>query len=451
MVTRIAAMLVLVGGCSLFNALSGDDPDGGTDHPDAGCPGPGCEIAAEFAAHETRDVDILFVIDNSPDMGPKQDLLIAAFPDLVQHVGQLPGGLPNLKLGVISTNMGTPPHALAMCDGAGDDGVLQNTPRIGACIPPEGGARYIMDIDDGAGGRTRNYTGPIEDVFACIAKLGENGCDFERPFDALKRALDGTQGLNEGFPRGGSYLAVVFLTAEDDCSSADPTLYDPSATIGPLAEYRCTEFGVVCDGMVLPRSAGTYQACESRQDSPYMPHPETYAGFLYEQRSYAQLFVAAIAGDAEPFSVEQSGYLTLLASSCAGGPGEADPAIRIRDFINMFSSASESICDDDYRAIMNEVGEGIGKLINGSCLQGPLRDVKPAPGLQPDCVVTEVWDDGTHTDIPDCPTNPGADPCFEIVQDTLRCGPTPTQLRVAITRASDPPPLAVITAECLRP
>ena len=35
----------------------------------------------------------------------------------------------------------------------------------------------------------KNYTGNLEDVFTCIAALGESGCGFEHQFAAITRAL----------------------------------------------------------------------------------------------------------------------------------------------------------------------------------------------------------------------------------------------------------------------
>ena len=67
-----------------------------------------------------------------------------------------------------------------------------------------------------------NYTGSIEDVFRCIAPLGDVGCAFEQPFGADARAgrrRDGTPPAeNQGFLRDDARLAIVMLTNEDDCS-----------------------------------------------------------------------------------------------------------------------------------------------------------------------------------------------------------------------------------------
>src|SRR5262245_32370052 len=54
-----------------------------------------------------RDVDLLFVIDDSPSMADKQQNLAANFPKLIDALSRLPGGLPNLHVGVVTSDMGT--------------------------------------------------------------------------------------------------------------------------------------------------------------------------------------------------------------------------------------------------------------------------------------------------------------------------------------------------------
>jgi len=71
-----------------------------------------------------------------------------------------------------------------------------------------------------------NYKGKIEDVFTCIATLGESGCGFEQPFAAITRALgvDGRGAApyeSASFLRVDAALAIILLTNEDDCSASE--------------------------------------------------------------------------------------------------------------------------------------------------------------------------------------------------------------------------------------
>ena len=87
---------------------------------------------------------------------------------------------------------------------------------------------------DGTPGGTRevNYTGKLEDALSCISHVGDAGCGFESPLEAIKRALDGRHPENAGFLRPGAFLAVVILTDEDLEKVPDIV--------------HCTERGVPC-------------------------------------------------------------------------------------------------------------------------------------------------------------------------------------------------------------
>lgn len=192
-----------------------------------------------------KDVDILFVIDNSPSMAPKQKVLTAAIP---QFISAIEATGTNYHVGVVTTDLGInvpngtttgvqfPRNPLLSCNtAAGDDGVLQNTPctnRAGltgeaaaACstlcpdpkFVPDGGARYISKVDGVTnvpsllmGGVD---TGP-QRAFQCLSLIGDTGCGVEQPLEAAKRALDDHRPDNKGFNRKTSVLAVIFITDE---------------------------------------------------------------------------------------------------------------------------------------------------------------------------------------------------------------------------------------------
>src|SRR5690606_21689223 len=90
---------------------------------------------------------------------------------------------------------------------------------------------------------------------SCVANLGIGGCGFEQQLEAVLKALtpstspirfhDDTtghgDGANSAFVRTDSILATILLTDEEDCSAADPELFDPtSSTYGPTElNLRC--------------------------------------------------------------------------------------------------------------------------------------------------------------------------------------------------------------------
>ena len=95
-----------------------------------------------------RNVDILFLVDDSSSMRLSQDNLQRNFPVLMQALKNQPGGLPNIHIAVISSDMGAGDGSVAGCDSTGGkNGIFQYTPR-GTCaatglLP---GATYISDI-----------------------------------------------------------------------------------------------------------------------------------------------------------------------------------------------------------------------------------------------------------------------------------------------------------------
>ena len=322
-------------------------------------------------------LDVLFVIDNSGSMGDEQESLAANFPRFMDELAALPGGLPDLHLAVVSTNLGAGGAALSGCEGAGDDGVFQNAPRTPGCSVPDG--RFIRDELGGEdGGRVRNYPGSLPETFSCIARLGTLGCGFEQPLAALERALDGSRPENAGFLREDAYLAVVVIADEDDCSASQPaTLFDPSSdALGALTSFRCSAQGVSCDGAPLPGLPGVYENCEPRFDAPLVTSPATTVAFLNGLKSDPdRLLVAAIVGDAGPLRVVLDGaQRPQLASACTdesqNGDGAA-PAVRTTWFAAQFVSQGEppnvrSICDNDLSGALSRVGASFRRAIVAS-------------------------------------------------------------------------------------
>src|SRR5665647_2341904 len=99
----------------------------------------GLQEVTRMRAIQNSNLDILFVIDDSPSMADKQAALAAAFPRMIDVLGQIDGGLPSLHIGVVTSDMGTsssgsasPGPAIGQigaggCSGRGDNGSLQIT------------------------------------------------------------------------------------------------------------------------------------------------------------------------------------------------------------------------------------------------------------------------------------------------------------------------------------
>lgn len=409
------------------------------------------EITA-LKAIPNRQLDLLFVIDSSPSMLDKQRALAESFPAMIDALARVDGGLPDLHIGVITSDLGTlaaasptPAPAIGQigdggCAGEGDGGAL----RVGGAALPE---PFLWDVAGPGGGRVRNYAGELRDAFAQLASVGQGGCGFEQPLAALGRAL--VLPANAGFLRPDSNLAVVIITDEDDCSVLDPAFFGPdSPELGALQSFRCTRFGVACE----PDDAapGPKTGCAPRAGSALVEDVRPFVDALLAARPDPRMvMVAAIAGDPAPLSLELvsppggGAPQPALAHSCrfdgAAGPEVADPAVRIAAFLDAFPGRSQltSICSADLAAPLVAIGATARKLVGDPCLDAPaLADASPDPGLQPACEVTDVRDadPGRPRPVPRCA--PGAADCFDIVSDAAACPSAPEHLRVRLQRAA---------------
>jgi hypothetical protein len=223
-------------------------------------------LTTTFTQKINNEIDILFMVDNSPSMSEMQGKLYAQLP-LFMNVLQMLPNPPSLHVAVVSSDMGAPGDSTTaiMCTPAGDQGEFQYMARSDATLgitcadtTLTAGATFISDAD-----MMPNYTDPIGTVFQCIALLGEKGCGFEHQLASIDRALgsdnyqgtDPSTGLpiptppstNAGFLRPEAYLGIVMLTNEDDCSATPPTtiyslngyqqnIMNPD---GPIENYRC--------------------------------------------------------------------------------------------------------------------------------------------------------------------------------------------------------------------
>src|SRR4051794_8991113 len=90
---------------------------------------------AQSAAIANRNLDVLFMIDNSSSMRLSQTNLLNNFPTFMNVLKGLPGGLPNIHVAVISQDVGAGDGSIAGCASdnnnasGGDMGIFQYTAR----------------------------------------------------------------------------------------------------------------------------------------------------------------------------------------------------------------------------------------------------------------------------------------------------------------------------------
>ncbi len=404
-----------------------------------------------------RDIDILFVIDNSGSMAEEQASLATNFNRFINVLNNIEGGLPNVHIGVVSTDTGAGPFNISGCSGNGDNGVLQSAPQS-ACTPPS--AAYISDIANPDGTRNKNYTGSLDETFTCIARLGIDGCGFEQPLESMRRALNGSNPTNSGFLRPDAFLAVVIISDEDDCSTEDTSMFDTSQTsisdpLGPLSSFRCFEFGVKCEPDD-PRTPGPRQNCESREDSAYMFKVQEYVDFLKALKSDSNMvIVAGIVGNDTPVTVGTTDMANPeLDPSCVSSSGEADPGVRLKAFIDQFPQRGtvQTICNDDLSDALNVIAQLLAKVIGNPCIEGDIDTDKSTPGVQYDCQVSDVRYPGElrqeETVLKQCSSatpDPSEYPCWRLEVDAMNCADKVTQLSLVVERGNGSVPTGTHT------
>ena len=441
-----------------------------------GFAGASCEDATWMVpAVPTTQLDLLLVVDNSAAMAVEQQQLAAAAPALLAALITHVGRLPDLHVGVVTSNAGAAgAPGVPGCPPLGDDGALAvlvpfSTERCGGVTDD-----YVRDVAGANGDRVRNYGGDLAEALGCLVERGTTGCGFEMHLESAWRALQ--PGRNPGFRRADAHLALVVVADEDDCSTADGTVFgDPLATLtsplGPRTSFRCHEFGVVCDDDPAPREFGPRQGCRPRADSPYMFPLGRYVDFVRTvETAPGRVSVAGIVGtfDGSHLAVVQDptpgapALQPAVERSCGLDPSDplagASPPVRLAAFLAAFSdrTSQASACADRYDLALSEVAAVAARGMAGvRCLGDTLADLDAtSPGLQPSCTVTLVNDPPgpgrTDTLLAPCvgAAAPPGPPCWTLDPDPALCPGAAAAFRL-VPGTTPPYPGAIVEARCL--
>ncbi len=495
---RTLALSVVVTMAGLGCSSGGGGGPGAGGNPTGGHGGGGSGGSISFTPRISRDLDVVFVIDNSSEMTKAQANLINSFPAFVETMQAFPGGMPNLHLAVVSSDMGAG-TGVSGCAGNGQAGIFRWGGPTSTCAATTDGARFLSNIAGSA-----NYTGDISSAFSCIAALGENGCGFEQTLLSVTRALGAdnfdSNGKprppqeNQGFFREGAYLAIVLLTNEDDCSAPQGAANDLfpragdgsslSSPLGPPTGYRCSAFGHLCDGVAPPimsplgandpgdiTTVVPLQNCVSAEDSGRLIPVSAFAQVIKALKPDPtnQILVAAISGlypDASrnaPYSVtwknspsaDPAGPWPEMVHSCvsASDASFADPGVRIGEWVKQFgrNGLLQSICDSSFRPAMQRIADEIGRIMGPRCITGVFFDKSPTQaGTQYDCRVTDQIDT-QPVPVPSCEESGGAHPCWRV--ELSNACPVPagspagtTSLRIVVDRDGAIPSGLVFTS-----
>jgi len=411
-----------------------------------------------------RKIDILFMIDNSSSMQESQANLQANFPRFMDVLKALPDGLPDVHIAVISSDMAIGNDQIPGCSAAGgDNGVFKSTPgasTLNTCTATglNADAHYITST--GGQNPQNNFTGDITQVFQCIAPIGATGCGFEQQLRAVARAL-GADGFmppaeNQGFLRPDAYLGIILITNEDDCSAANTSFYDVadrrlSTALG--TEFRCNEFGHLCNGMPPSRLSPNGQVtdmvnyspmngpdnCVSAETSGQLIPVSTFGAAIKSLKPLdpaGQILVASIQGPTIPYTVNwktpavtTDGPWPWIAHSCMHPTDNsfADPGVRMQQFVHEFggNGLSYSICEQNFGPALTTIAMKLSQLIGPKCIVGNLWDKDPATGgIQPDCAVVDHTPNASGTGtvdmpVPACADNGNSPPCFTVRPKTM--------------------------------
>jgi hypothetical protein len=318
-------------------------------------------------------VDLLWVIDNSHSMREEQANLALNFSTLMEVLTNPPDSdgnghtdyppVEDLRVGIVTTDMGVGENTVLGCDAAGDDGDLVTASRSDReeCVGLEIGP------DPWLGFHTGDDTAAFTQQFACLALLGTEGCGFEQQLDAMLSALIDHADPGEpnaGFVRPDSLIAVVFLTDEDDCSAADDSIFDPTpAAVEELGPYgtRCamhqellhpfSHYVTALDPLRLDRPAGMVVAAITGVPPDLVT--------VVDEIDYDTL----LADERMQYQVDPDDETNLVPACSAVSVGSAIPARRMVEFVRTFSPGErglvQSICSTDLRPAM----EAIARLI----------------------------------------------------------------------------------------
>lgn len=395
------------------------------------------------------DLDVLFVMDNSATMGPKAMALAKSMGTFMTRLDQ--SGV-NYQVGVTTTDVGSwvasgTPFATTFgtCNSfAGDDGELQRVAcrnRAGgsqdatlACktgcsdarFVPDGGAGFIRRINGvsnvpSAIVATGVDAGPAI-TFTCIGLVGDSGCEIEAPLEAARRALDGHNPRNAGFPSARSRIGIVLITDEDDCSVSlagrrenDPATRDCASPDANASfdcfnpDYRCLARSTICNEEL--NSPGSKSGCTERASS-YLEPVDSYVRFFSALRPADQIAVAGFYArtpvneggrfevdyERAPATSSNLNRATDGRAACSSPQGARTygrPQHRLSKFVRSFKSSLElDICDvgSGYYAAMSQIADkliaGLPRLGAAQCL--PFVPLPQDGRAAPDCVVGDV-------------------------------------------------------------
>lgn len=366
-------------------------------------------------------VDLLFVVDNSGSMLEEQNALAANFPRMVRALasGDRDGNpattddafpaVKDLHVGVVTTDLGTANTAYTGCTLPlfGEDGVLRSRSSGGEGCAATYPA-FLSFVPNAAGNDTATGKTPGEFAadFACVAKVGINGCGFEQQLEAALKALTPStsplrfyrdtlgQGdrANAGFLRQDSLIAVVVVTDEEDSSFADPVIVDRS---NPAVDAIHPDLRAMAFPQLLhpvQRYIDGFKALRPNRDNLVVFAAITGIPLdLVPGDGQVPNYNAILADNDLQYTVRetQDGLLPSCVNPSDPERGKAVPPRRIIEVARGFGTNAtlQSICQDDFTPALDAIVRLLADKLNNVCLP---RKLNPNVAGEVGCDVVEI-------------------------------------------------------------
>lgn len=358
-----------------------------------------------------RAVDLLIVLDRTASMADQDARLPEQAQALINVLNTIPGGLPDMHLAVVTTDLGA--AGVPGCTDGGDRAVLVDGERCGIA------GRFLSDAPAADGARVRNHQGTTADAFVCLLDLPRSTCPVSQPLAAIVRALDGSVPANTGFRRHHAELAVVVVTDGDDCSLVDPAALAEAAgatDVEAAVDFACFARGAAC-APVDPATLGPHRDCLPRADLGLIDVDATMRHLTRTLAPDPRLIIfSTLTGGADVFV----GPGPRLMPTCLDGG--AGPAARLRAALIPNQTTHGSLCDRDWSDVLVLFAELLGGVYD-PCFD-PAIDLQPlVPGLQPECTAELTHVDGMVEILSPC-TDPDREPgrpCLRPTDDSPAC------------------------------
>lgn len=381
--------------------------------------------------HINQAIDILFIIDNGGDMAQEQEQLGESIDEFLFELER--NLSDDYHVGVITTGVESP--TCPPCDGtitntclneSGEDGRLQD--RMGKYQWSGSTPVYSSEYD-----QTCRVVDKLNRIclFDDVEKkgtllVGGNACGYERAFLAMKKALgDHSNAYNSGFLRGEATLAVVVVSAEDDCGEVGD-VYELTADGDHICYFAAKGEG--------PEPGNpTYTPITSHPGDPekrpyHLTPVEEYNTFLESLKGdkFGMVKFAAIVGvehvnDLDTTTIEyewdadRSRWFITDACVTSGCPGDfcfAEPGIRYIQMAELFGIGEngfiETICQMDYSETMERLARFLscpGRFLLEKDITDPQESNLELNGqLIPrfSCTVANQLESCQYTDDPSC-------------------------------------------------